>query len=314
MDAKLIDLLASRDPRTPRAPSAAESRDMPMEIHGRASARFSSQYTNMAFGWYIATSFADARQMFPVDVIGNDHWLYRAYVFRLDACRYHDKDVMDAWALASLPTARNIKSKLCGLLLAGCGQPPAAHRRRVSDVMGIPLRVVEAFDTLFYNVLDRQTEAAFLSEQVYPEGRMVEWSEDYLKNADVADVLRRAGYNHRDVQLSAYLAGIGDQAYMSKLSARGDREQELTRQLMGNALLLVNSGALNQRSVGIARTQTLLAAARQGGQVTETPAVADAGDFVVAELSAALLRNDDQRRRLIREDAGEITELQDTAD
>lgn len=278
-----------------------------MAIHGRAASRFAAQYQNVAFGWAISVAFADARMRFPTPVLGRDLWLFKAYLMRLNDRRYEDKDILDAWALANLPDARNIKSKVCGLLLSGCGAPADTHRRRVSEATGIAPQVIEAFDTLFYNVLDRQDEALFLSEQVYPEGRMVEFAEDYLKNADVSDLLKRAGYNHRDPHLSAYLAGMGDQSYLAKLSARGDREQELTRQLMGNALLLVNAGALNQKSVGISRTSGMLMASRQGGQVTETPAIADVGALVADELSAALLDNDAQRRQLIREDAGEVS-------
>ncbi len=304
MDAKLIDLLAARDPRLPRLPVAMSLRHQPMAIADKAKARFAAQYSNVAFGWSIATAFADARLPFPVYVVGRDHWLFKAYLLRLDSEQYHCPHVVDAWALANLEQARNMKNKVCSLLLSGCGQPPDAHRRAVSEVTNIPLRTLEAFDTLFYNILDRHKDAAFISEQVYPHTRFVEFAEDYVKHADIADLIKRAGYNHRDLQMSSFLAGIGDSTYMAKLSARSDREQELTRHLMGNALLLVHSGALNQKSVGMSRAQNLLAAQRQSGQTVELPAIADAGQYMADALRGALAAQSAQRLALAKEDAG----------
>ena len=308
MDCKLIDILASRDPRSQRLPSVAGSFGMPMDIQAKAEARFRSRYSNVAFGWYIAMSFADAGVPFPVtSVASGDHWLFRAYMMRLDSARWECDEISDAWAIANLPAARSLKSKICGMLLSGCGRPGDIHRREVSEASGIPLRTIEAFDTLFYNVLDRCSEQAFMSEQVYPHSRMVEFREDYMQNADVSDLLKRAGYNHRDLELATFLAGIGDQSYMAKLASKDDREQELTRQLMGNALLLVSAGALNQKAVGLSRSLHLLASSRQSGSVVDVPPVADSGASIADELRAAMSAHDANRLQLMREDAGEVS-------
>jgi hypothetical protein len=304
MDAKLIDTLSSLDPKLPRLPSTSMP-GVPRSIADKAKARFTAFYSNVAFGWYIATSFADARLPFPVCCpTGTDRWLFRAYMMRLHGDRWNCNHIVEAFAIAQLPEARSLKGKICGLLLAGCGQDPDNHRRAVAEVSGIHLSTVEAFDALFYNIIDRYKESAFVSEQVYPNTRYVEFAEDYMKHADISDLVKRAGFNGRDLSLSAFLSGMGDSAYMAKLSARSDREQELTRHLMGNALLLVHSGALNNRNVGIARAQGLLAAQRQSGQAVETPPVADAGEFIADALRIALADNDDQRIRIAREDSG----------
>ncbi len=275
-----------------------------MTIADQARARFTSQYSNVAFGWSIATAFADARLPFPMPVYGRDNWLYDAYLLRIDCVKYRNAHVIDAWALANLAEARKLRGKVCGLLLSGCGQPPDEHRRAVAAETNINFKTIEAFDTLFYNILDRHEDSAFLSEQVYPDSRFIEFAEDYVKNADIADLIKRAGYNHRDLKMSSFLAGIGDSSYMARLSARTDREQELTRHLMGNALLLVHSGALNQRSVGMARAQTLLAAQRQSGQTVDLPPVADAGQYMADPLRAALAAQDAQRVAIAKEDSG----------
>lgn len=305
MDFKLIDTLSSLDPRLPTQPSVrVASRGLPMDIQARASARFVPRYVNPAFGWDIATAFADARKPFPTPVIGRDHWLLRAYMLRLDSVRWYCPTVVDAWSIANLPEARSLKSKLCSLLIAGCGRDPYIHRREVARAFNIDVSVIEAFDILFYNVLDRASDEGFLSELVYPSSRVVEMSEDYMRQTDVADLLLRAGYNHRDLQMSAFLAGVGDQSYLAKLASRDDREQELTRQLMGNALLLVNAGAMNQRSVGLSRAGTLLASSRQAGVVAEVSPVAESANYLGDALRAAVGLHDQQRLRLVREDAG----------
>lgn len=305
MDSELIAALCANDPRQKRLPSALSlRRNLPMDIADEARARFVATYANPAFGWDIATAYAAARVTLPVIMNGRDHWLYKAYMMRLDSYRWRDKDVIDAWGLANLAESRTLKTKVCSLLLSGCGKDADKHRRAVADATTIPIRVIEAFDTLFYNILDRQNDAAYLSEHVYPHTRYVAIAEDYLKITDIADLVKRAGYNHRDLQMSTYLAGFGDESFMAKLSAKSDREQELTRHLMGNALMLVHAGALNQRSLGLQRAQGLIAAARQSGPTLETPPVADASIFMADALKTALATHSDQRVSIAREDAG----------
>lgn len=304
VDAKLIDILSARDPQLATLPSAA-ALGIPRPIADKAKARFMAFYSNAAFGWYIATSYADARVPFPICCPqATNRWLFKAYMMRRHGGKWDCKHITEAYAIAQLPAARPLKGKICGLLLSGCGQDPRSHRRAVSEVTGIHIHTIDAFDTLFYNVLDRHADAAYVSEQVYPNSRYVEFAEDYMRNADISDLVKRAGYNHRDVALSAFLAGMGDSSYMVKLSAKVDREQELTRHLMGNALLLVHSGALNNRNVGISRAQGLLAAQRQSGQQVEAPPVSDAGVFMADALRVALADNDAQRLLIAGADAG----------
>lgn len=299
----MIDSLASRDPKLSPLPAAA-TMCTPRPIADKAKARFAAVYSNVAFGWYIATSFADARVAFPICCpVGTDRWLFRAYLMRLHGDAFHSDHIVDAYAIAQLPEGRVLKGKLCSMLLAGCGHDPNMHRKAVADTTGIHLHTIEAFDVLFFNVIDRYKEAAYVSEHVYPHTRYVEFAEDYMRTADVSDLIKRAGFNSRDLSLSAFLSGMGDSAYLNKLSARADREQELTRHLMGNALLLAHSGALNNRNVGISRAQSLLAAQRQSGQVAETSPVADVSDYISDSLREALSAHDAQRLSMAVDDS-----------
>jgi hypothetical protein len=243
-------------------------------------------------------------------MLGKDYWIFRAYLMQIDCVRWHDDSLMEAIAIALLPDLKQVKHNLRGMLLSGCGKDQQQHYHALSEITGVSKSTLEAFEVLFYNVLDRQEDALYVANEVYPHTRVCEFSEDYLKHTDVADLIQRAGYNYRDLQLTAYLAGIGDRSYMAKLAARTDREQELTRQFMGNALVMSQTGLLNQRSVGFSRTTAMLAASRGAGKVEEAPAVAGVGDMVAQELAAALSANYDQMRSIIREDAGAAIEAE----
>jgi hypothetical protein len=126
---------------------------------------------------------------------------------------------------------------------------------------------------LYFNVIDRHKDALYLAREVYPDTRLVEFDENYMRNSKYADLIKRVGYNHRDMDLTAYLTGIGDHRFLKKLSASDDRESELTRYLMGNGLILAHSNLLNQRSVGMSRVSNLLAASRQSGADQEEPTI-----------------------------------------
>ncbi len=149
---------------------------------------------------------------------------------------------------------------------------------------------MEAFEILFFNVLDRHEDGLYLSHIVYPEGRLVEFDENYFANTPDCDLILRAGYNHRDVDLVAQLVGMGDSSYVTELGARRDHEAELERQFMGNALVMGQSGLLNQRSAGMQRAVALLAARRSSrsndAQRADSPASHDEGAELAASLAA----------------------------
>jgi hypothetical protein len=55
-----------------------------------------------------------------------------------------------------------------------------AHLALVAEVTGIPRLTVEAFEILFFNVLDSHQDGLYLSNWAYPRGRLVEFDEDYI--------------------------------------------------------------------------------------------------------------------------------------
>lgn len=146
--------------------------------------------------------------------------------------------------------------------MTGLGHPIDAHLSRVAEMTGIPKRAVEAFEILFFNVLDRHQDKAYLSEIVFPETRVVEQAEEYMETTPVADLILRAAYNQRDLALVARLAGMTEADCKKELTALSDNEAKLAARIFGNALLVAKLGILNQPSVGMQRATQLLASGR----------------------------------------------------
>lgn len=244
-------------------------------------------HTNPAFGWRIARSFARRNIPFPVDVTGRDHWLHIAYLMHLDPGTYCNHDVEAAYQISQ---QSGISGKLRALLIAGLGEPIEPHLNLVAEKTGIPKRTVEAYEILFFNVLERHKDGLYLSHIAYPEGRAVEFNDDYFETTPIPELLLRAAYNYRDITLVLRLAGMEDEDCVKELATLQERdaERELEARIMGNALALAQSGLINQRSVGLQRATALLAGSRSSRMKTQS--VAETSDFgsISNDLAAAL--------------------------
>lgn len=273
MDVRLIRRLASRDPENSENWAA------------RSARTFRQVYLNPAVGWEISGSFARARVPFPETVIGRDHWLFKAYVMQLNPTVCYDHSVAEAHHLSQQPGSATVNA----MLIAGLGDPVDAHLDIVAEKFGTSRRTVEAYEVLFFNVLDRAKDGAYISQIVYPDGRAVEVEEDYFETTPIRDLILRAAYNYRDFNLVARLVGMECAACVEELSTLRDREAEteLEARLMGNALLMAQLGALNQTHVGLERATKLLAANRSPRDKIQT--IDDKKDHDLAtELATAL--------------------------
>jgi hypothetical protein len=241
-------------------------------------------HSSPAFGWRIASTYARARLPFPLTVTGRDRWLFIAYMALLNPAVHSDRHVEEARQIHQNP---GTSAKLKALLIAGLGQPVNDHLNIVAEKTGIPRRTVEAFEILFFNVLDRSRDGAYISEIVYPQGRVVEVLEDYFQTASTGDLLIRAAYNHRDIDLVLRLAGMTDEACKKELLALHESMAKLEGRIMGNALLMTKLGLVNQRSVGLQRATSLLAASRRPPNKADEEVAQNPHD-TSAELAAAL--------------------------
>ena len=309
MDARVIDILSALDPQSsipslPLGPMIHNKRFSP--LHDAARDRFLAKYMQTNFGWYIAQQFANRGAPFPLAMRGRDAWVQKAYLLLVDAWDNYDRHVVEAYHLAKFVRgAPHLGQHLKALLISFRPTATAAtHIAEVSEKTGVSRQTLDAFEVLFFNVIDRREDALYLANEFYPDTRLVEFDDNYLKNSAHADLIKRVGYNHRDMDLTAYLAGIGDHTYLRKLAASDDREAELTRYLMGNGLILAHSSLLNQKSIGMSRVSNLLAASRQGGRDQEEPTLGQIVPMYSEAFSKALSVNQEQMVEQMREDSG----------
>lgn len=241
-------------------------------------------YINSALGWHISRAFARARLRFPLAMPGRDQWVFSAYLMHLDPVAFHRREVETAFRISQ---QAGLSGKLKAMLMAGLGSPVDAHLNLVAEKTGIPRRTVEAFEILFFNVLDRHQDGLYLSNLAYPEGRQVELDEGYLETTPIEDLILRAAYNYRDIDLVLRLAGMTEADCMKELTALRDGEAELEARIFGNALLIAQTGNLNQPSVGLQRATQLLTSGRSR---KDKPAELDSQTphDIAGELAAAL--------------------------
>lgn len=309
MNAATIDLLATLNPESslPRVTTSAmrqQKRFSP--LHDAARDRFLAKYIQTGFGWYIALQYANRGLPFPTMLGGRDVWVYKAYALCLDPWENYDEHVVEAYHLAKFVNgAPNLRQHLKAMLLSFRENATAeSHLLEVSRKTGVSVATLDAFEILFFNVIDRRADALYLAQEVYPDTRLVEFDENYLRNSSHEDLIKRVAYNHRDMDLTAYLTGLGDHTFLRKLAASEDREAELTRFLMGNGLILAHSNLLNQRTIGMSRASTLLAAARQSGSNQEEPTLTGIVPMYSEAFQQALTANKEMVLEQLRADSG----------
>jgi len=245
---------------------------------------FVQLHTDAAFGWHIASIFARGREPFPVTVTGRNRWVFTAYLALLNPGAHVSREVEDALQIFQDPGA---SAKLKALLITGLGQPIDDHLSLVAERTGYPKRTVEAFEILFFNILDRHHDGLYLSDIVYPETRAVELADACFETTPVEDLLLRVAYNRRDIELVLHLAGMTDADRRKELRSLRDSEQELTSQIMGNALLMAKMSMLNQPSAGMAKATALLAASHKQPNKTDDSEPQEPHD-IAGELNAYL--------------------------
>ena len=304
MNATTIDRLAAADPSGPY--KTASEAFHTLDVDHPSITKFAHRYANPAFGWYIAGKFAAANKPIPTTLCRHDTWVFKAWLMRRSPARFYDRFIAEAFALARLPALRSVGELVRAAILSSCINPDdrCNQERSVSENTGISPWTIQAFEALFYNVYDRAKDHAYLANVLYPETRLVEFHEDYFKNVDVSDLLKRASYNHKELHMTLYLAGVGDATYLSKLAERPDREMLLAKQIIGNALLLSYSGMLNQRSIGMSRGQSLMVATRQSGTQEQDNPLTAVGGLLMDQLAQLSDTNYTNMSSMLRNDAG----------
>ena len=308
MNARTLDVLSTLDPVCAVARMTVQHAnlhysDSPLFV--QAGERFTSYCGRLNFGWYIAEQLASRGQRFPMVMLGRDTWVFKAYLMLIDPWKHYDKHVAEAYHIAQFVKGRpDLGTAMRALLISATADAPEVHINKVAQATGVCYASIEAFESLFYNILDRRQDSIYLACEVYPAGRAVEFTDGYMNSATFSELMKRIGYNYRDLQLTTYMVGIGDHTYMAKLASKEGGEGELSRHIAGNGLLLTKANLLNQRSVGLTRATTLLAASRQAGNQVEEPVLAGVATLWSDDFKKAVDFSRDQTARRMRSDAG----------
>lgn len=251
--------------------------------------RFLVAYRDLAFGHHFVRALVRSQTPLPPDVYERElldfYWFERA--------GKEPPHLVQALSLRH-PSARFMENSVQALLLSD------ASLREVAKTVGLPVGVLRYYEQLFFNVRDRREESLFIASVVYPEHRLVETMEGYIREVDAGAFLKRTAYNN----------GLDDVAYFIGLqvdaikAAHGSNAQEMASRLessiMANGYYLARNGFLNTRnSQGVNAARGLIIAAKQGGEDTadlDTFGASSLGDALVEELQA--IKGSEMLRRI----------------
>ncbi len=193
-------------------------------------------HKNLQFGWDFAVDAVNHNIDFPAVLHGDDLVVWKAYRYLQGE---ENSVISDALAINADVNA-NLKNQIKALLICD-----GVDHNYVAGKLSLPIEVVIAYEKLFFNILDRKDDHAFIASVVYPEGRMTEAFEDYLENTGLDDLLLRAGYSHGPSYV-LYASGLGPHPFKGKNADAG--AAMLDEMFMADGCLYAGLGWLHQRA------------------------------------------------------------------
>lgn len=215
--------------------------------------KFLCAYKDLSFGFHCVKSFVKDGIDLPVAI--EEPILYNTYMFE----RYglQNENVIFAIALTH-PSNKTIEDSIKAFLITD------APLSEIEKLTGISSDVLDYYEKLFFNIRDRKNEALFISNIVYPDSRLVELNESYLRNEDSGRLLIRAAYNN-GLDDAAYFSGLKIDSIMNSGASAITMATKLESLIMTNGYFLARN-FVNTKSSGIAQARNILIAAKQGGQ------------------------------------------------
>lgn len=258
--------------------------------------KFLLAYKDLKFGWHFVRYLVKYDRDLPAFV--DEEYIYRAYNFE----RYgvYDQDIIHIISL-NHPANRNYADIIESMLLV--------KNVDIDDIVnqtGLPRAVVEGYEQLYFNVLDRKDELLWLSNIVYPESRFIEMFESYINNESLGMLLKRCGYNN----------GLEDVLYFSGLRTdilNSDNRVEMANRLesaiMTNGYFLARNGFINQRgATGLHNAKFLISATKQGGQDMGDEDVYGAGNMGESILNELMEFKAEETKAILRSRQLELDE------
>lgn len=196
---------------------------------------YANCYKNLQFGWDIAQDLVRYNLPFPSFLEGDDLYVWRAYNYLLG-----NEDAVIAGALALTNTDNKQTADTVKALLIVKDVTPDYIAAKTS----IQVNVIIAYEKLFFNVLDRKKDHAYIANIVYPQGRMIEAMENYLEETGIGALMLRAGHN-KGAGHVLYASGLGDNPFAKVDVAEGANTMD--SMFMADGCLYAGLGWLHQR-------------------------------------------------------------------
>lgn len=241
--------------------------------------RFTTLYSRQDFGWSCTKLMVDHHIPFPGGLLhGDDELLFRAYMFMTHPRAYPSKDVQQALAIRT-NQLRNVRHTVEGLLLHRDATIPG-----VAALSNMPVGAIQAYERLFFNVLDRKDDVMYLQQLVYPHGRVVELLAGYYERESLGAIARRAGYNNGPTDVMYFMGASNSSLEALQRVSVPDMYEKL---VMAFGYLIARNGGLSQaNNAGINNAKALLTAGKLGGSDTGSrPMDDDLAKTIQAEIS-----------------------------
>lgn len=217
--------------------------------------KFLAAYKDLAFGFHFVKSLTGAGLKLPPSL--DEEWIRR--LWEVESFGFDDGVIVRAVALHH-PSMWFQTNAIKAFLVSN------TSFQDITSMTGFDEEVLRAYEQLFFNIVDRRKEALFLAEVVYPDTRLVETMEGYIRDVDPGSMMMRSGYNNGPTDV-AYFAGLKVPDHVTNSDNVNEMAGKLEATLMANAYFLSRNGYLNQRSAqGINSAKGLIVAAKQGGQ------------------------------------------------
>lgn len=237
-------------------------------------------YTSLDFGHQFARTMAQHRLPLPSILNAQDSPVYRAYRHYLGHRDPLIDRVLELRGFQSMKVNRSIIEAWCVADRRGADRKE--HLDALAQHMGISRPLANAYEKLFFNVIDRSKDEKFLMNVVYPDTRLVEFVEDYAQTVGISKLMLRSAYNN-GVDHLLHMAGARDM-YSSPGNAL-EFANGMESRTMANGLWLSCNGWMSQGHPVITSSRQLLAAAKAGGQGEQVdPAVKSFGELLGQEV------------------------------
>lgn len=211
-------------------------------------------HANLRIGWDFATQAVKENIPFPSFLHGDDLYVWRAYSF----LKGGEDPAIEGAISFELPQRANLRNQIRALLV--CDNVDCAY---VASQLHLPLAAVIAYEKLFFNILDRKQDRAFIASIVYPEGRLTEAFENYLEKTGIGELMLRAGFSYGNKHV-LYAAGLGKNPYAGKSALDG--ASTLDSMFMADGCLYASYGWSHQtrNAVPISNARLSMQASKMG--------------------------------------------------